>query len=83
MLKEARCNDDEEDSVPEQDEDEDTDLSGFVVDDQADLSFHEWSEAESIPRRKTKQDAGPAQARRRLQRGASPKTEISLSPRRE
>jgi hypothetical protein len=41
VLKEARCNDDEEDSEIENDEDEElTDLSGFVVDDNAELSFH-------------------------------------------
>jgi predicted SprT family Zn-dependent metalloprotease len=41
VLKEARCNDDEEDSEIENDEDEEfTDLSGFIVDDDAELSFH-------------------------------------------
>ena len=41
VLKEARCNDDEEDSEIENDEDEEfTNLSGFIVDDDAELSFH-------------------------------------------
>jgi predicted SprT family Zn-dependent metalloprotease len=41
VLKEAWCNDDEEDSEIENDKDEEfTDLSGFVVDDDAELSFH-------------------------------------------
>jgi predicted SprT family Zn-dependent metalloprotease len=41
VLKEARCNDDEEDSEIESNEDKEfTDLSGFVVDDDAELSFH-------------------------------------------
>lgn len=66
VLKEARCNDDEEDSLPEE-EDEDTDLSGFIVDDNADLSHHEWSDGESIESRKKEQ---PIKPRRRLQRGS-------------
>ena len=68
VLSEARCNDEEEDSVPEEDEDEETDLSGFIVDDNADLSYSEWSETDSIPsRRKALSEAG---SRPRLQRGS-------------
>ena len=41
VFKEARCNDDFSDSSIDNDEDEEfTDLSGFVVDDDAELSFH-------------------------------------------
>ena len=39
VLKEARCNDDFSDSGHDEDE-ELTDLSGFIVDDDAELSFH-------------------------------------------
>jgi predicted SprT family Zn-dependent metalloprotease len=40
FLKEAWCNDDGDDSELENAEDEFTDLSGFIVDDDAELSFH-------------------------------------------
>ncbi|KAL2421361.1 hypothetical protein ABEF95_005500 [Exophiala dermatitidis] len=47
ILAEARCNDDESDSVDGEDnEDEDTDLSGFIVDDDAELSYHDSSESD-------------------------------------
>ncbi|KIX06898.1 uncharacterized protein Z518_04874 [Rhinocladiella mackenziei CBS 650.93] len=71
VLKEARCNDDEDDSVDEDDEDEDTDLSGFIVDDDAELSYHSSSATEpddSDGRKQLKNVPRPA-PRRRLQRG--------------
>ncbi|KAL2415410.1 hypothetical protein ABEF95_001924 [Exophiala dermatitidis] len=47
VLAEARCNDDESDSMDgEENEDEDTDLSGFIVDDDAELSYHDSSESD-------------------------------------
>ncbi|KIV96894.1 hypothetical protein PV10_00708 [Exophiala mesophila] len=48
ILHEARCNDDLANSADEEDnEDEDTDLSGFIVDDDAELSYHDWSNSDS------------------------------------
>ncbi|RVX67102.1 hypothetical protein B0A52_08345 [Exophiala mesophila] len=48
ILHEARCNDDLAKSADEEDnEDEDTDLSGFIVDDDAELSYHDWSNSDS------------------------------------
>jgi predicted SprT family Zn-dependent metalloprotease len=46
VLKEARCNDTSDDSSDENDDDDDddaesTDLSGFIVDDDAELSIHD------------------------------------------
>ncbi|KIW11205.1 hypothetical protein PV08_10505 [Exophiala spinifera] len=70
VLKEARCNDDVESSMDEEDEDEDTDLSGFIVDDNADLSYYgtsaseaddDWVAPTQQPRR--------ASPRKRLHRG--------------
>ncbi|KAG9768328.1 hypothetical protein KCU88_g7239, partial [Aureobasidium melanogenum] len=47
VLAEARCNDDESDSMDgEENEDKDTDLSGFIVDDDAELSYHDSSESD-------------------------------------
>ena len=63
VLKEARCNDDTEDSVIEEEDEEDTDLSGFVVDDEADLSIHISSGESDVDTRK------PKRGKRKLQRG--------------
>ncbi|KAJ9604044.1 hypothetical protein H2200_011567 [Cladophialophora chaetospira] len=73
VLKEAHCNDDEENSNDEE-EDEDTDLSGFIVDDNAEISFYNSSAAESDvesdhQRKPPKPTEQPA-PRRRLQRGS-------------
>ena len=71
VLNEARCNDDAESSVDEEDEDEETDLSGFIVDDDAELSYHESAESGSEGNdRRARMKNVPRQApRRRLQRG--------------
>jgi predicted SprT family Zn-dependent metalloprotease len=68
VLKEARCNDDEEDSEIENDEDEGfTDLSGFIVDDDAELSFH-GSDSEEKPKRKAQPRKTGLQRRRDMAR---------------
>ena len=63
VVREARCNDDLEDSVIEEEDEEDTDLSGFVVDDEADLSIHISSDDSDVDTRK------PKSGKRKLQRG--------------
>ncbi|KAL6252561.1 hypothetical protein RBB50_000280 [Rhinocladiella similis] len=68
VLREARCNDDAQSSMDEEDEDEDTDLSGFIVDDNADLSYYESSASEADHDWNTSQ-LPRALPRRRLQRG--------------
>ncbi|ETN37860.1 uncharacterized protein HMPREF1541_07483 [Cyphellophora europaea CBS 101466] len=66
VLKEANCIDDYSDAA--EDEDEDTDLSGFIVDDGAEISYHESpSEDSEDDYRPSKQKS--RQPRRRLQRG--------------
>ncbi|EXJ85787.1 hypothetical protein A1O1_06155 [Capronia coronata CBS 617.96] len=72
VLTEARCNDDSGDSMGEEDENEDTDLSGFIVDDNAELSYHESSSPESdqdtvVSRRGLSHNTA---SHRRLQRGS-------------
>ncbi|EXJ59663.1 hypothetical protein A1O7_03809 [Cladophialophora yegresii CBS 114405] len=81
VLKEARCNDDEEDSNDE-DEDEDTDLSGFIVADDAELSFYNTSamgsdDESDNPR--TPPNRGPQKApRRRLHRGSPTRRRLTF-----
>ena len=70
VFSEAKCNDDEEHSEPEEDQEEDTDLSGFIVDDGADLSYDSSSDGDSIPTRKSKSVVTHTKPRRRLQRGS-------------
>lgn len=80
VLKEARCNDDEEDSMDEEDEDEDTDLSGFIVDDDAELSYHDSSASESDRENKTRSSRPSAAPRRkRLHRGSPTRRRLSFS----
>jgi SprT-like family len=74
ILKEAQCNDDSQDSGREDDEEEeDTDLSGFVVDDAAELSFYDSSDASSdsdISQSQSRRPKfGSTSPRKRLQRG--------------
>ncbi|KPI44210.1 HMG box-containing protein C19G7.04 [Cyphellophora attinorum] len=64
VLKEADCVDDYSDTA--ENEDEDTDLSGFIVDDDAELSFHQTAEDSSDTEYQAKP---PTKPRRRLQRG--------------
>lgn len=79
VLKEARCNDDEEDSMGEEDEDEDTDLSGFIVDDDAELSYHDSSGSESEDENKTRfSKPSVAPPRRRLVRGSPTRRRLSF-----
>ncbi|KAK5057551.1 hypothetical protein LTR84_011551 [Exophiala bonariae] len=78
ILKEARCNDDEEDSIAEE-EDEDTDLSGFIVDDDAELSYHDSSASESdreVKPRSIKRIVD--RPRRRLVRGSPTRRRLSF-----
>lgn len=63
VLKEANCVDDYSDAG--EDDDEDTDLSGFIVDDDAELSYHGTDEDSENDHKATP----PARPRRRLQRG--------------
>ena len=80
VLKEAYCNDDEENSN-EEDEDEDTDLSGFIVDDGAELSLYDTSapgsDDEDNKRRPAKK-APQTAPRRRLQRGSPTRRRLSF-----
>ncbi|KIW28570.1 uncharacterized protein PV07_08224 [Cladophialophora immunda] len=79
VLKEARCNDDDEDSGRGDEEDEDTDLSGFIVDDNAELSYYE-SSASSSDNDYTgpKMKVPPARPRRRLHRGSPTRRRLSF-----
>ncbi len=79
VLKEARCNDDEEDSVDEEDEDEDTDLSGFIVDDDADISFHDSSASESEDEDSSRPPRRRGAPRRRLHRGSPTRRRLDFS----
>jgi predicted SprT family Zn-dependent metalloprotease len=80
VLKEARCNDDEEDSMDEELEDEDTDLSGFIVDDDAELSYHDSSASESEEENKTRLSRpSVVPPRRRLHRGSPTRRRLSFS----
>jgi predicted SprT family Zn-dependent metalloprotease len=79
VLNEARCNDDEEDSI---DEEEDTDLSGFIVDDDADISYHDTSAAETEDedsRRPPAQNPARRETRRRLHRGSPTRRKLNFS----
>lgn len=78
VLKEARCNDDEEDSIAEED-DEDTDLSGFIVDDDAELSYHDSSASELDAEVKPRSlKPVPSRPRRRLVRGSPTRRRLSF-----
>ena len=84
VLKEAHCNDDEEDSNDE-DEDEETDLSGFIVDDDVEISFHDTSALESDgnseeEREPAKRAPPPARRRRLLQRGSPTRRRLEFGP---
>lgn len=69
VLNEAACADDSESSLVDEGEDEDTDLSGFVVDDDAELSVHESSSDSELDKRaKRKPSVSPR--KRRLQQGS-------------
>jgi predicted SprT family Zn-dependent metalloprotease len=67
ILNEAACADDPEDSLVETD-DEDTDLSGFVVDDDVEPSIHESSSDSEVDRRLNR-NSSSSPRKRRLQRG--------------
>ena len=71
VLREAECDDDDPSSTSQGDEDEFTDLSGFIVDDDAELSSYESeSELTSPAHEKTRGRKAPATTPRRLlQRG--------------
>lgn len=81
VMKEAHCEDINESSGTDG-EDEDTDLSGFIVADDAELSFHgsaeEGSSSEDDRRRKQKKQKQPSgQTGRRLVRGSRRKVSDS------
>lgn len=83
ILHEARCNDDLENSQDEQDEDEETDLSGFIVDDDAELSYHDWSNSDSDSNFSPGDDGRPlklqgTKPRRRLVRGSPTRRKLSF-----
>lgn len=67
VLKEADCVDDYSDE--NEDEDEATDLSGFIVDDDAEISFHVSSNEEQSEDETPEKRRPQKQTRRRLQRG--------------
>ncbi|OCT47425.1 putative SprT family metallopeptidase [Cladophialophora carrionii] len=81
VLREARCNDDEENSNDE-DEDEDTDLSGFIVADDAELSFYNTSamesEDESDDQRTPPTRVPQRVPRRRLHRGSPTRRRLTF-----
>lgn len=79
VINEARCNDDEEDSMGEEDEDEDTDLSGFIVGDDAELSYHDSSASDSDSDNQPR-IAKPmvSRPRRRLVRGSPTRRRLSF-----
>lgn len=66
VLREADCIDDYSDY--KDDEDEDTDLSGFIVDDDADISYH-ISSGDDTDDNYQQKEQPPKRSRRRLQRG--------------
>lgn len=77
ILNQAACNDEHEDEnegLIEDDEDEDTDLSGFIVDDGADLSF--YSSESGL-------DSGNDVDLRCLERDSSNRAETSNKPKRK
>ncbi|OAP58933.1 hypothetical protein AYL99_06230 [Fonsecaea erecta] len=80
FLKEARCNDDSGDSGRDDDEDEDTDLSGFIVDDDAELSYHESSASISDDDDYTRPTIKlpKTRPRRRLHRGSPTRRRLSF-----
>ena len=65
FLAEARCRDDE--SIDDEEEDEETDLSGFIVDDNAVLSVHDTSDSDDG--RNRRKAPIKASTKRRLYRG--------------
>jgi predicted SprT family Zn-dependent metalloprotease len=69
VLSEAACADDSENSLVDEEEDEDTDLSGFIVDDDAELSVHESSSDFEVDKR-TKRKPSISPRKRKLQRGS-------------
>ncbi|KAK4942495.1 hypothetical protein LTR10_017791 [Elasticomyces elasticus] len=81
VLNEARCNDDAESSMDEEDEDEDTDLSGFIVDDDAELSYQDSAESGTeTDHWRSRIKSVPRQApRRRLQQGRRNQRRIDSS----
>jgi predicted SprT family Zn-dependent metalloprotease len=69
VFSEAACADDSENSLVDEEEDEDTDLSGFVVDDDAEMSIHESSSDSEVDKRaKRKPSISPR--KRKLQQGS-------------
>jgi predicted SprT family Zn-dependent metalloprotease len=69
VLSEAACADDFENSLIDEDEDVDTDLSGFIVDDEVEPSIHESSSESEVDRRaKRKSPVSPR--KRRLHQGS-------------
>ncbi|EXJ85129.1 hypothetical protein A1O3_05804 [Capronia epimyces CBS 606.96] len=80
VLTEAWCNDDGLDSMDEEDEDEDTDLSGFIVDDDAELSYHDSPSSESDDDKEmSRRSPTRPVPRRRLQRGSPARRRLSFS----
>ncbi|KIW74711.1 hypothetical protein Z517_11481 [Fonsecaea pedrosoi CBS 271.37] len=80
VMKEARCNDDSGDSGTDEEDDEDTDLIGFIVDDDAELSYYETSSSdpdEGDYRRPTIK-ASQTRPRRRLHRGSPTRRRLSF-----
>ncbi|EXJ67070.1 uncharacterized protein A1O5_09716 [Cladophialophora psammophila CBS 110553] len=81
VLKEARCNDDTEDSGREDEEDDvDTDLSGFIVDDDAELSYYDSSASNSDEDDYSRPTMNVPQVRprRRLRRGSPTRRRLSF-----
>ncbi|KIW89007.1 uncharacterized protein Z519_10492 [Cladophialophora bantiana CBS 173.52] len=81
VLKEARCNDDIEDSGREDEEDdEDTDLSGFIVDDDAELSYYDssGSNSDEDDYRRPTMKVPQVRPRRRLHRGSPTRRRLSF-----
>lgn len=68
ILSQAACADDFENSLIDE-EDENTDLSGFVVDDDVELSVYDSSSDSEIDKRAQKRASAPPR-RRRLQQGS-------------
>lgn len=79
VLNEACCNDDEA-SMDEDYEEEDTDLSGFIVDDDAELSYHDSSPSDDDgdDRRMSTKTPPKTAPRRRLRRGSPTRRRLSF-----
>jgi predicted SprT family Zn-dependent metalloprotease len=69
ILHEAACADDFENSLIDDEEDTDTDLSGFLVDDDVEPSIHD-SSSDSEVDRKTERKPSVSPRKRRLQQGS-------------